>query len=103
MKQIAVRIGGFVVNAGSQTIVLDRNVDVEKSNARSGNFPGNFNGFSLIDVHQNASSSDSFECLRSRVIGNRYNYAAVEKVPKCSQSFVVRNHSVKRFNIHCEY
>ena len=40
MKQIAVRIGGFVVNAGSQTIVLDRNVDVEKSNARSGNFPG---------------------------------------------------------------
>ena len=37
MKQIAVRIGGFVVNAGSQTIVLDRNVDVEKSNARSGN------------------------------------------------------------------
>ena len=42
MKQIAVRIGGFVVNAGSQTIVLDRNVDVEKSNARSGNFPGKF-------------------------------------------------------------
>ena len=40
MKQIAVRIGGFVVNAGSQTIVLDRNVDAEKSNARSGNFPG---------------------------------------------------------------
>ena len=40
MKQTAVRIGGFVVNAGSQTIVLDRNVDVEKSNARSGNFPG---------------------------------------------------------------
>ena len=40
MKQIAVRIGGFVVNAGSQTIVLDRNVDVEKSNARNGNFPG---------------------------------------------------------------
>ena len=25
MKQIAVRIGGLVVNAGSQTIVLDRN------------------------------------------------------------------------------
>ena len=24
-------------------------------------------------------------------------------MPKCSQSFVVRNHSVKRFNIHCEY
>ena len=42
MKQIAVRIGGLVVNAGSQTIVLDRNVDVEKSNARSGNFPGKF-------------------------------------------------------------
>ena len=40
MKQIAVRIGGFVVNGGSQTILLDRNVDVEKSNARSGNFPG---------------------------------------------------------------
>ena len=40
MKQIAVPIGGFVVNAGSQTIVLDGNVDVEKSNARSGNFPG---------------------------------------------------------------
>ena len=28
MKQIAVRIGGFVVNAGSQTIVLDRNTQL---------------------------------------------------------------------------
>ena len=40
MKQVTVRIGRFVVNAGSQTLVLDRNVDVEKSNGRGGNFPG---------------------------------------------------------------
>ena len=33
----------------------------------------NFNGFSLIDVHQNATLSDSFEGKRSRVIGNRCN------------------------------
>ena len=46
------RIGGFVVNAGSQTIVLDRNVDVEKSNARSGNFPGKleFSSITLINT-----------------------------------------------------
>ena len=49
MKQIAVRIGGFVVNAGSQTIVLDRNVDVEKSNARSGNFPGKLESRMKLD------------------------------------------------------
>ena len=30
----------------------------------------NFNGFSLIDVHQKANLSDSFEGRRSRVIGN---------------------------------
>ena len=31
----------------------------------------NFNGFSMIDVHQNATLSESFEGERSRVIGNR--------------------------------
>ena len=31
----------------------------------------NFNGFSMIDVHQNATLSESFEGDRSRVIGNR--------------------------------
>ena len=34
----------------------------------------NFNGFSLIDVNQNATLSNSFEGDRSRVIGNRCNY-----------------------------
>ena len=33
----------------------------------------NFNGFSLIDVHQNATLSDSFEGRKSHVIGNRCN------------------------------
>ena len=31
----------------------------------------NFNGFSLNDVHQNATLSESLEGDRSRVIGNR--------------------------------
>ena len=31
----------------------------------------NFNGFSMIDVHQNATLSESFEGERSRVIANR--------------------------------
>ena len=31
-----------------------------------------FNGFSLIDVHKNATLSDCFEGDRSRVIGNGY-------------------------------
>ena len=34
-------------------------------------FKNNFNGFSVIDVHQNATLSESFEGDRSRVIGNR--------------------------------
>ena len=58
MKQIAVRIGGFVVNAGSQTIVLNRNVDVEKSNARSGNFPGKLESrIKVLTNWMNRSSS----------------------------------------------
>ena len=34
----------------------------------------NFNGFSMIDVHQNAALSESFEGDRSRVIGNHGNF-----------------------------
>ena len=34
----------------------------------------NFNGFSMIDVHQDATLSESFEGERSRVIGNRCNF-----------------------------
>ena len=69
MKQIAVRIGGFVVNAGSQTIVLDRNIDVEKSNARSGNFPGKLEswhytvGLCLVNFEQKDAKISSQCCF----------------------------------------
>ena len=33
----------------------------------------NFNGFSMIDVHQNTTLSESFEGDRLHVIGNRCN------------------------------
>ena len=33
----------------------------------------NFNGFSMIDVHQNATLSESFKGDRLRVIGNHCN------------------------------
>ena len=37
----------------------------------------NFNGFSMIDIHKNATFLESFEGDRSRVIGNHCNWASI--------------------------
>ena len=73
MKQIAVRIGEFVVNAGSQTIVLDRNVDVEKSNARSGNFPGKLESKIHHCLQQTKSKPFQYQYSRSSEHGRHHS------------------------------
>ena len=62
----------------------------------------NFNGFSLIDVHQNATLSDPFESKRSRVIGNRCTKHCEHKIlgtfitlaplMTCPMVFVLESH-----------
>ena len=45
----------------------------------------NFNRFSMIDVHQNATLSESFEGDRSRVIDNRCNISEPVKTRQTAE------------------